>query len=407
MNLAGKPVPTIVVKGKGNYGGTQQIFFDIVPKALTDTDITAEDITVAYGNKVIKSAPTVWRNGKKLVRNTDYTVTYPLTGNGAYRTAGVYPVVIQGKGGYSGTITVYETITNQTLLSKVSVAKIANQTYSNEEMAEKGGIRPDALKVTYKKETLVESTDGGKTGDYTVTYTDDGAIGTAKAIITAVEGSAYTGSRSVTYKIVGTPITRAKVEELENKEYSETEQDVQQSSYVLTLGDQTLVESRDGGRTGDYVVSYAGAAKSGAVKAGTATIIFQGINEYSGQLKKNYKILPYAFDETAVGSDISLSYHTQDMPETELSLKGLSGMTAPYVKGGSKPVITVTFRGQALVQGKDYTVNYQNNNTVTTTETPEKKLPTFTIKGKGSFKGTLKGSFTITDGRMDQPGRWS
>lgn len=407
VSIAGKPVPTIVVKGKGNYTGTQQVSFAIVPKALTDTDITAEDITVAYGNRVIKSAPTVWRNGKKLARNTDYTVTYPLTGNGAYRTAGVYPVVIKGKGGYSGTITVYETITNKILLSKVSVARIANRNYSNEEMARKGGIRPDALKVTYKKETLVESTDGGKTGDYTVTFTNDGAVGTAKATITAVEGSAYTGSKSVTYKIVGTPITRAKVEGLENREYAETETAMQQSGYVLTLGDKTLVESKDGGRSGDYVVSYAGAAGSGAFKAGTATIIFQGINEYSGQLKKTYRILPYPFDETAIGRDIVLTYHTQDAPETELSMTGLNGITTPYVKGGSKPVITVTFRGQELAQGKDYTVSYQNNSALTTAETPENKLPTYTIKGKGSFKGMLKGSFTITDGRMDKPGKIS
>lgn len=153
------------------------------------------------------------------------------------------------------------------------------------------------------------------------------------------------------------------------------------------------------------MASYAGAAASGAVKAGTAAIIFKGINAYSGQLKKSYKILPYALDQAVLGRDITLSYHTQDEQETELSLTGLSGMTTPYVKGGSKPVMTVNFRGQALVQGKDYTVKYQNNNAVTTAETPENKLPTYTIKGKGSFKGTLKGSFTITDGRMDKPGK--
>lgn len=407
VNLAGKPVPTIVVKGKGNYSGTQQVFFEIVPKALTDTDITADDVTVAYNGRVIKSAPTVWRNGKKLARNTDYTVEYPLTGNGAYQTAGVYPVVIKGKGGYAGTITVYETITKKTLMSKVSVARIANQTYSDEEMESKGGIRPDILKVTYKKEMLAESTDGGETGDYMVSYKNDGAIGTATVTITATAASPYIGSKSVTYKIVGTPITRAKVEGLEAKVYAGTDGDVKQNGYVLTLGEQTLTESTDGGRTGDYVVSYAGAAKSGALKAGTGTIIFQGINEYSGQLKKTYRILPYPFDETAVGRDIVLTYHTQDAPDTELAMTGLSGITTPYVKGGSKPVITVSFRGQELAQGKDYTVSYQNNNALTTAETRENKLPTYTIKGRGNFKGTLKGSFTITDGRMDKPGKIS
>lgn len=407
VNLEGKPVPTIVVKGKGNYSGTQQIFFSIVPKALTDTDITADDITVAYSGRVIKSAPTVWRDGKKLARNRDYTVEYPLTEKGAYQTAGVYPVVIKGKGGYAGTITVYETITKKTLMSKVSVARIANQTYRNEVMEQKGGIRPDALKVTYKKETLVESTDDGKTGDYTVSYKNDGAIGTATVTITATEDSTYIGSKSVTYKIVGTPITRAKVEGLEPKIYTGTDSGVQQGGCVLTLGEQTLTESMDGGRTGDYVVSYAGAAKSGALKAGTGTIIFQGINEYSGQMKKNYRIQPYQFDETAFGKDISLSYHTQDAAQTEIPMPGLNDMTTPYVKGGSKPVITVSFRGQPLVQGKDYTVSYRNHNALTTAEMEEKKLPAYTVKGKGNFKGTLTGTFTITDGLLDKAGKLS
>ncbi len=405
VNLAGKPVPTIVVKGKGNYSGSQKVFFDIVPKALTDTDITAEDITAAYSGKVIKSAPKVWRNGKKLSKDKDYTVEYPLTGKGAYQTAGVYPVVIRGKGGYAGTITVSETITKKILMSKVSVAKIKNLTYTNEEMARKGGIRPEALKVTYKKEALVESTDGGKTGDYKVTYENDGAIGTATAVITAVEGSAYTGSRSVTYKIVGTSIAGAKASGIETKVYTGAEDGVHQSGYTLTLGDKTLVESKDDGRTGDYLVSYTGAAKSGAVKAGTAGIVFKGINEYSGQLKKSYKIQPYPLDEAVIGSDIRLSYHTQDMPEMEIPLTDPDGITTPYHRGGSKPVIGVVFRGQTLVQGKDFTVSYKNNKALTTAETEEEKLPLYTITGKRNFKGKLSGNFTITDGGIDRDGK--
>lgn len=423
VNAGGKARPTVTVKGKGNYTGTQQVFFDIVPKALTDTDIAADDITVAYNGKTIKSAPTVWRDGRKLKKNTDYAVAYPQSGAGAYQTAGVYPIVITGKGGYRGTITVYETITKKTLMSKVSVAKIPNQTYNKEQLAGEGGIRPETLKVTYKKETLVESTDGGRSGDYTVTYRNDTAIGTATATITAVEGSAYTGSKSVTYKIVGTSLSKAKVEGLENKEYVEidrtlyTETDGYEKeyrkmlqtpgAYRLILNDQILKESEDGGKTGDYLVSYAGAAKRGAAKAGTATIIFQGINAYTGQIRKTYKILPCALAEERIGAgrDFTLFYHTQDEPEREIPLTGLDGVTTPYVKGGSKPVIGVKFRGQTLAQGKDYTVSYKNNNALTTADTEEKKLPVFTISGKGNFKGKLTGNFMITDGRFDREGK--
>ena len=384
VNLDGKPVPTITVKGKGNYTGTQQVTFNIIPKALTDTDITADDITVAYNGRVIKSLPAVYRNGKKLIRNTDYTVTYPLTEKGAYQTAGIHPVVITGKGGYTGKITVYENITKDVLLSKVSVAAIPKQTYTNEQMKQKKGIRPESLKVTYKKEPLVEGQ------DYTVTYSNHQSIGKATATLTAVEGSGYIGSKSVTYQIVGTSIAKAKVSGLVDKEYTGTENDVLQSGYSLTIGEETLTENLD------YTVSYLKTDK-----AGTATIVFKGINEYSGQLKKSYRILPYEFDSehVVVGQDVTLSYYTQDDPKVK-ELTDINGITAPYVKGGSKPTIFLSFRGQALTPGKDYSISYKNNSALTTADMEEEKLPAFIITGKGSFKGKLTGTFTITDGRM-------
>ena len=94
--------------------------------------ITANHITVAYNGKVQKSAPAVYRNGKKLVNKTDYTLTYPYADSGAYKGAGVYPIIIKGIKNYTGTLTVYETISKKTLLSKVTIAKIPNQTYKNE-----------------------------------------------------------------------------------------------------------------------------------------------------------------------------------------------------------------------------------------------------------------------------------
>ena len=396
VNLEGKPVPTITVKGKGNYTGTQQVTFNIIPKALTDTDITADDIIVAYSGRVIKSVPTVYRNGKKLIRNADYTVTYPLTEKGAYQTAGIHPIVITGKDGYTGKITVYENITKEVLLSKVSVAAIPKQTYTNEQMEQEGGIRPASLKVTYQREPLVEGE------HYTISYSGDQAIGKATATLTAVEGSGYIGSKSVTYQIVGTPITRAKVSGIVNKEYTGTENDVQQSEYTLTIGEETLTESTDDGRTGDYTVSYLNTAK-----AGSATIVFKGINGYSGQMKKTYRILPYEFksEQVGAGEDITISYYTQDDPEEETPADfdgiNINGITAPYVKGGTKPTILLYFHGQALTPGKDYSISYRNNNALTTEEMAEKRLPAFTITGKGSFKGKLTGTFTITDGRME------
>lgn len=412
VSQEGKAAPTITVKGKGNYTGTQQVTFNIVPKALTDTDITADHITVAYSGKVIKSVPTVYRSGKKLTRNKDYTVTYPLTDTGAYKAAGTYPVVIKGKGGYSGTITIRQTITQGVLMSKVSIARIPSQPYLSEAInKEQGtGIEPE-LKVTYKKQTLVKSEDGGLTGDYTVTYTDNMAIGTATATITAVEGSGYVGSKSIKYKITGTSIAKAKAEGITSREYTGKEEDARQpdGSYTLTLNGQVLTESRDNGLTGDYVTVYANTAK-----VGTASVTFKGINEYTGQLKKTYRITGYNIgpDENGTGTAaITMKYYTQDEPYTQTRperlkpVMTLSEITAPYVKGGTKPVVILYFNGNELTAGKDYTIKYANNNAVTPTdpaERDEKKLPKITITGKGNFKGTITGTYTITDGRMNQ-----
>lgn len=403
VNLEGKAVPTITVKGKGNYTGSQTVFFNIIPKALTDTDITVSDITVAYSGKAVKSAPVVYRNGKKLVKNTDYTVVYPLTGTGAYKTAGSYPIVITGKGGYDGTITIHETITNDVLMSKVSIAKIPNQTYLSDRVNkdEGSGIIPESLQVTYKKQTLVESTDNGLTGDYTVSYQNNMAIGTATVTITAVEGSGYIGSKSATYKIVGTSIAKAQVEGLSSREYTGSEEDAKQDdgAYSLTLNNRVLTESRDGGLTGDYVVSYTNTSK-----VGTAAIVFKGINEYTGQLKKTYKITKYNIspDENGRNDAITMQYYTQDEPDNLKPITTLSEITTPYVKGGSKPAVILYFNGIELTPGKDYKIQYANQNAVTTEEMPESKLPKITITGKGNFNGSIIGYYTITDGLMSK-----
>lgn len=410
VNQEGKAEPVITVKGKGNYTGTEKITFNIVSKALTDADITAAPVTVAYNGKVIKSAPMVYRGSKKLARNTDYTVAYPLTETGAYRTAGDYPIVITGKGGYSGTITVRQTITQEILMSKVSIARIPNQPYRSDlvDKQQGTGITPESLKVNYKKQELVESTDGGRTGDYTVTYANNTAIGTATATITAVEGSGYTGSKSVNYKIIGTSIARAKVEGITNREYTGNEEDARQprGNYELTLNGQPLIESTDGGVTGDYVAVYANTGK-----VGTASVTFKGINEYTGQVRKTYRIAGYDIspDENgAAAAGITMQYYTQDEPERLKSVTTLSEITAPYVKGGAKPVVILRFRGEELTPGKDYTIRYANHNAVTPidpAEREERKLPRITVTGRGNFRGSITGYYTVTDGRLEQDGK--
>ena len=149
-------------------------------------------------------------------------------------------------------------------MRKVSVAGIPRQTYRSELVdKEQGiGIMPDNLQVTYRKKPLTVSTDGGMTGDYTVSYQNNMAVGTATVTITAVAGYTPIDMEELEKRpgIVGY-IANAKVEGLEAREYTGDEEDVKQTENLasgrcrLLLDDQVLTESTDGGVTGDYMVS--------------------------------------------------------------------------------------------------------------------------------------------------------
>lgn len=368
--------PAVVIKGKGNYTGTEYAYFNIIPKPLTDKDISVENMTVAYNGKLQKPTPAIYRAGKKLSVKKDFTLSYPETGKNAYTDAGTYPVIITGAGGYSGTLTIYQKITSDILMSKVKVEKIPNQTY-DESLANSGqGMTPNKLNVSYGDRILEEGR------DYSVRYANHLSVGTATAYITAKNGTGFSGTKSVTYKIVGLPINKAVVSGIEPKSYTGMERDVLQEDAVLTYDGKALQEDKD------YTVSY-----TNTTKAGTASILFKGINGYSGQLKKTYKITPLDITDNA----ITMTYTTQDAADAPIPITSLSQITSPYMKGSTCPDVQLYLYGTPLTKGKDYTVKYANNKQVTTSDLEENKLPAITVTGKGNFKGSLKGTWYITD----------
>lgn len=376
VNTADSAVPTVVIKGKGNYTGTEYAYFNILAKPLTDKDISTENITVAYNGKLQKAVPTIYCSGKKLSVKKDFAVSYPDTRDGAYTDTGTYPITITGIGGFSGTLTIYQKITSDILMSKVKVDKIPNQTYREDLANSDYGIIPSKINVTYDKRTLKEGE------DYSVRYVNHHSVGTATAYITAKNGSGFSGTKAVNYKIVGLPINKAGISGIVPKAYTGNAYDVLQANAVLSLNGTVLREGVD------YTVSYANTEK-----AGTASVIFKGINGYSGQMKKTYKITPLDINDNAV----TMTYTTQDAVSTPIPIRALSQISSPYMKGNTCPDVQLYLNGIALTKGKDYTVKYTNNTQVTTSGLEDKKLPTITVTGKGSFKGTLTGNWKITE----------
>ena len=99
-NIKASDTASIIVKGKGNYSGTETKAFRIAPIDLNDSRIIAEDLTLGYNKKVQKPVPILTFNGKKLAKNKDFTITYSSIEkgiSGANQQIGVYEMELKAK----------------------------------------------------------------------------------------------------------------------------------------------------------------------------------------------------------------------------------------------------------------------------------------------------------------------
>ena len=342
-----------VIKGKGNYTGTITKTFKIVPKNVADEDITISDLYVRApkAGKSIVPAPIVIRNGKKLNKKA-FTVNKIQDTAGKtidkVTESGTYTVTVKGveANGYTGTkeISMVVLSSDQVLMSAVKVTGIQNKPYTGEKIEPK-------FTVKYGRDTLVPNQ------DYQV-FCDSIDVGTATAVIKGI-GQKYIGEKTVTFKITGTTL-KAKDVTLENA-----------ASLVYTGSEiEPIVKVVGAEQNRDFIVTYDKNNQSG-----TASATVKGIGNYTGTVKKTFKIAPFDLQKNEGNK---LSYQT-------------ANISVPYRKGGSKlneTDLNIVFNGQNLVEGVDYTLIYKGN----------KKCDTATvkIKGKGNFKGTTNPvNFTI------------
>lgn len=345
--------PTITITGKGNYEGKLVKTFTIAPKNINDADVKADSLTTAFNNKAQKPAPVVtWKN-KKLAGKKDYVFDAV-----AYVEAGTYPVKLTGTGNYTGVREISYTITNATPVSKLTVSKIAAQTYTG------GEIRPEPT-VKSGKDILEK----GK--DYTLSYEDNIEVGTAAVIITGAANSRFSGVKRVTFSINAVAaMNKAKAELLwGNTPAIYTGKEITAPDYLVTVQIKAngVTETRQLVRNKDYKVTY-----QNNIKVGTATAVFEGINAYSGTLKKTFRISAY---------DLQMD------PNKKLNIQVQESY--PYMKGGSTQKPVIKFDGKTLTEGTDYTLSYKNH-------TAAGSYAAMTIKGKGNFAGSVLKGYTVT-----------
>ncbi len=155
--------------------------------SIEDAKVTLSKTEYVYNGTQRKPVPTVTLDGKTLVKDTDYTVSYEDNIN-----AGTPTVTIKGKNDYTGTLETSFTISQKEVTPKMTLAK-TSYVYD-------GKAKKPSVKVKVGNTEM-------STSDYTVTYASGRTdVGTYKVTV-KMKGN-YSGKTSSTFKInpMGTEI---------------------------------------------------------------------------------------------------------------------------------------------------------------------------------------------------------
>lgn len=384
---------SVVVTGKNHLSGSRTVTFPIEKADISNTEIAVKNAT--FTGSAVKSGVDVRLGNVTLKEGTHYTLSYKNNVN-----AGTAQVTISGKGSLEGAVTKSFTI-EKADISKASIsangtytpdgvkiginAKFGNYTlkssdYSfaaptaageqtltisgNGNFSGKTTVKCNVAKadIANAKSSLSLSTDGK---GYTVTIIYDGVLLTQDKDYKVAVTESATGVSAVITGIGnygGTATISGISNELEAFEnavitigkvtYNGT---AQLPSVTVKIGSVTLKSGTD------YILSA-----YDNTNAGTATAVITGKGKYAGAEKKTqFKIAPAAISSASISCEDQI-YTGQ-------------GVTA-------QPV--VTFNGKTLALGVDYYISgYSNIVNVGTA--------TVTVKGKGNFTGTAKGTFRI------------
>lgn len=198
-------------------------------------------------------------------------------------------------------------------------------------------IKP-GLSLYYKGKRLTEGT------DYTVAYENNKKIGTGTVTITAAAGSDYAGTRVENFYIIGKPIySRLDVpdNDFTVSEPSECVYNGGLQEPKITVTEKIKRDADKGGSGSrflsvgkDYILRYVN-----NVEVGTASIVLEGIGEYSGTHTFEFEILP---------AEIS-----------DIRVEGLKSMV--YTGERITPDIYLRNKGRYLIEGADYDLVYGEN----------------------------------------------
>lgn len=333
---------TLLVKFRNYEDVTLTVDVNYINKKTVE--LTVADVEAVYGETY---APVVLLDGKDVT--TDCTITYSPS---APKNVGEYTITVSysdsvAEGeypGHVGTATAKLTITPKGLTANVShdpitygdAAPTTGYSVEFEGLVNNDEIAEDAYTVD------TEYTKGCKVDNYKFTCVLD-----TDKIKNYTIGN-VTGELVVNPKSIAAPSVT--INNPTDKTYTGSPcvqgVSVKDSEAKLTVDDISVTYENN-------------------INVGTATIIYTGKNNYTGEIRKNFKITEASITDDMIANIPSVTYNTK--PHT--------------------PDVTVTFEGSTLEAGKDYDVAYTNNINAGTA--------TVTVTGKGNFTGTASKTFTI------------
>ena len=339
------------------YDGSEIGFYAISQTNLSDHKVTRisvpmDNVTISglndeytYTGSEIKPRCTLTYEGQTLEEGKDYRISYSHNID-----AGEASITLTGMNSFKGTVTENFYIEPKSVKNlSISLPK-SSYTFT--------GYSVDPDPIVHDGTKLLDSK-----RDYHIFYDNDLEPGTATLTIRG-RGN-YDGDKSINYKIIGkvsstthasarTSLRKATVSKL-LAAYGFTGKAIK-PTITLKLNGKTLVKNKD------YKVSYQNNSK-----LGKATLTITGIGQYTGKIKKTFKIV----------KKTSLKKAKITLPKK----------TYKYTKKAIKPNVKVKSGKKTLKKNVDYTISYKNNK--------KKGKAKITIKGKNLYTGTRKTAFKI------------
>lgn len=240
---------------------------------------------------------------------------------------------------------------------------------------------PEKVVITYDTNNVYDGTqktpivsavtyDGVRvdSSEYMISYGTNINAGTNAGAITLIgNGIKYTGIVTKTFDITPLDIKNVTLNSAaaSSETYTGSPVEKKKSSIVLTLGNKTLSEN-------EYDIKCTDKGSSDLTKAiGMKTLTITGKNNCTGTKTVDYEVKQKSFNDNT-------GFQIDEIPNQA------------YNDGNAVILddIFITYNGEPLTKGIDYTLSHSNNTTITN----QAKL---IITGKGNFTGSTVKNFSI------------